>query len=354
MISSRQFHILGMMSGTSLDGLDLAYCTFALTGNQWKYEIRAAETVSYAASMHQRLSDAMRLSGEELVQLHFDYGTLCGNVARDFIRRHGIDVQHISAHGHTVFHQPQKGMTFQIGSGAAMASASGIPVICDFRSGDVALGGQGAPLVPVGDQWLFASYSHCLNIGGIANISFEKDGKRIAGDICPANMALNFYSRKKGWDYDEGGKFAASGNLIPSLLERLNRLPFYQLPFPKSLGREWVEREFFILSESYGAPVEDIMHTLCEHMAMQIAAFAGKENNQTMLVTGGGALNEFLLERIKHHCNCKIHVPDMETILFKEALIFAFLGVLRLRGEPNCMSSVTGARHDHSSGCIYL
>lgn len=274
-------------------------------------------------------------------------------MSRDFLNRNRLSANYIGSHGHTIFHQPGRGFTSQIGEGAAMAQASGIPVICDFRTGDVARGGQGAPLVPIGDEHLFGDCDYCLNIGGFANISYRQESKRIAFDVCPANIVLNKLAGKLGLPYDDEGRVAASGMLNTELLEKLNSLEYYHLAPPKSLGREWVDTTFSpLLNKSI--PAADLLRTVTEHIAVNISRCASFKSGETMLVTGGGALNRYLIDRIRSLSSINIQLPDKQIIDFKEALIFAFLAYLRILERPNSLASVTGAASDSCTGCIYL
>jgi len=230
------------MSGTSLDGLDLAYCHIWQEGTNWKFKIGETKSISYTKEMQDKLKNSIFLTADELLIFHNSYGTWLGNEAKKFIDENDLVLEAIASHGHTTHHQPENGLTFQIGSGQHLANASGQKVICDFRTNDVALGGEGAPLVPIGDQLFFGAYDFCLNLGGISNVSFEKDGQRIAYDIGLANMVLNHITRKNGLDYDEGGQLARSGSVNSGMFERLNALEYYKLPIPKSIGYEWLFR----------------------------------------------------------------------------------------------------------------
>ena len=348
--------MLGIMSGTSLDGLDLCCCTFEHSQGIWTFRVEAAETVPYTDEWRGKLSDAYSYSGPELMRLHADYGKYIGTAARDFLSRHQLKPEAICSHGHTIFHNPAAGYTFQIGSGAVIAATSGTDTICDLRSTDVALGGQGAPLVPVGDRLLFGGHKFCLNLGGIANISFDSGPNRVAFDICPVNMALNFLASRKGLSYDDGGELASAGRLIPELYDKLAALPFYTQPAPKSLGREWFESAFLPLINTTLFSAEDLLHTVVKHIASCISRSVPVSPGTTMLVTGGGAHNTFLMECIADHLEpTGVHavVPDEEIVSFKEAIIFAFLGALRLTGQPNSLSSVTGASRNAVSGALY-
>ncbi len=347
------YSAIGLMSGTSLDGLDLAYCRFTLENFRWQYHIEAAETLPYPEKWRSRLDGAWRLSGPELMQLHVEYGHYIGQKTVHFIQKYRLSPNLVASHGHTAFHQPERGFTLQVGEGAAIASYLDCPLISDFRSMDVALGGQGAPLVPVGDALLFPDYAYCLNLGGIANISYPEREIRVAYDICPVNMALDHLADEAGKAYDENGAIAAGGRLDPELLQRLNAIAFYRDLPPKSLGKEWFERTFLpVMREFSELPLADRMQTAVEHAAMMIARACKRPGK--LLLTGGGAFNEQLVNRIKTHSVATVIVPDAQLIAFKEALIFAFLGVLRLRKETNCLASVTGASADHIGGAIYF
>lgn len=341
------------MSGTSLDGLDIAFCEFSREGNHWEYTIHCAETIPYTDQWKKVLPGIESGPALDFVTADIEYGHLLGQLTKGFIERNHIAADFIASHGHTIFHQPGSRITSQIGRGSAIAAETGLHVVCDFRSYDVALGGQGAPLVPIGDKLLFSEFDFCLNIGGFANISCDASGKRIAYDICPANIVMNQLASLAGYDYDPAGILAESGTIDPQLLHALNHLPFYQQPFPKSLGKEWVLEHISPLLKMSGLPVKDLLATFCEHISVQVAAAAGIKTGSKMLITGGGAFNEFLIGRIRHHAVPEIIIPDSLTINFKEALIFAFLGVLRWRNEVNCLQSVTGAAKDSSGGAIY-
>lgn len=352
------YNIIGVMSGTSLDGIDLAHIIFTIKDNLWSYQILESETISYSSHWINQLKNAVSFSEEQLAQLNIDYTQLLAKVITSFIEKNNItNLDAICSHGHTILHQPQNGFTLQIGNLPNITSLIGIKVVCDFRVQDVQLGGQGAPLVPIGDRILFSEYDYCLNLGGFSNISYEDIDKRIAFDISPVNTVLNFYANKLGFDYDDKGKISRSGKVNQDLLNELNALDYYKKPFPKSLGFEFVKETVLPLIEKYAISVEDKMHTFTEHIAMQIALALQSipTRNGKLLVTGGGAYNDFLIERMQIHLpETKIIIPDAKTLEFKEALIFGLLGVLKLRNEINVLSSVTGAKHDHSSGKIYI
>jgi anhydro-N-acetylmuramic acid kinase len=357
MATSSKFQLLGLMSGTSLDGLDLAYCTFESSGNQVSYTINGATTVPYPNDLLNTLQRCTELSGEALTALDVDLGIWMGNQAHQFIQMHSLAPTHICSHGHTVFHQPHRGFTLQIGHGQAMAIAAGLPVINNFRTKDVLLGGQGAPLVPIGDQLLFGNYAACLNLGGISNVSTQIHEKRVAYDIGPCNMLLNALAMRAGKAYDSGGQIAASGKLVPEWLEYLEGLAYYREPYPKSLGYEWVHQH--ILSKIPNQyPIGDLLHTATLHIARQLT----KDLQQLLptegkvLVTGGGAFNIFLMEEVARLADGQFHLetPSSDLVQFKEALVFAFLGMRHLQGLPNCLASVTGARHDSVGGSLWM
>jgi len=353
----QEYKVIGIMSGTSLDGVDLAYCYFSKDDSGWKFEIRNAETISYSKEWKEKLSTLHTKNAATLAKSHSEYGRFLGELVKKFSNENKLSVDFVSSHGHTIFHQPQNKFTFQLGDGAAFSVACGFPVVCDFRSKDVAAGGQGAPLVPIGDRLLFSDYEFCLNLGGIANISFEKNNERIAFDISPCNIILNDLALKLGKEFDDEGKTASKGNVNESLLMQLNELNYYKKSFPKSLGREDIDRDFFPIIKASTISVEDKLRTFCEHIAIQIAHSTNHQlltSNLQLLISGGGTFNTFLVSRIKELCKTQVVIPEKKIINYKEALIFAFLAVLRMRGEVNCLKSVTGALVDTVGGAMYL
>ena len=355
----RKTRILGLMSGTSLDGLDLCLADFWQEGDQHRYDIVCAETRPYSAIWLSALGQAMQLSSVELLKLDRAYGTYLGTEAKSFLEKYGQSAEAVASHGHTVFHNPAEGYTLQIGHGGCIAEAAGLPSISDFRSSDVALGGQGAPLVPIGDKLLFSDYGAALNIGGFANISFTKPGgDRISFDICPANVVLNRLCQRLGLAYDAEGQIARSkrNEIDLQVLNRLDAHPYFALPYPKSLGAEWVEAELSWFYNS-GIDTETLIATYTMHIGNQIAKAVTLAGNGTkVLATGGGVHNTFLIETIRREFTDQIstEVPTAELIDFKEALIFAFLGHLRLQNLPNCIPSVTGARRAAVGGAVYM
>jgi len=340
------------MSGTSLDGIDLVEIIFTLSEEKWCFKILAAETVPYSSFWKDELREAINFSEEKLKNLDVDYTKLLSEEISKFIRKNNIqEIDAVCSHGHTILHQPENGFTLQIGNLPCISELIGQKVVCDFRVQDVELGGQGAPLVPIGDKLLFAEYDYCLNLGGFANVSLQKEGKRLAYDICAVNVVLNLYAEKTGTPFDDGGAIAKSGKVLLAKSALLNNLPYYKLSPPKSLGLEWVLKEIFpILNETYALP-NDTLRTFTDHAALQIARQFKK--GSSVLVTGGGAYNTYLLHKIAQHKDVKLIVPDAKLLEYKEALIFGLLGVLKLCDEVNCLASVTGASKDHSSGKVY-
>ncbi len=352
-MKTEKYAVVGMMSGTSMDGMDLVLCRFSREKDVWQYHIEKALTYDYTPDWIAALNQAFRLPAGEFLQLHHEYGRLIGdNVAR-FLTDNRLSADIVASHGHTIFHQPEKGFTFQLGDGASIVSRCQMTTVSDFRTMDVALGGQGAPLVPVGDELLFSQYGYCLNLGGFANISTHRDGKRIAFDICPVNIVLNELARRQGRDYDPDGQIGRGGIPDPLLVNELNSLEFYAKIGPKSLGREWVENSYMPLLAKFNIPPENIMSSVYEHVSDQIAAYLEISGKADVLVTGGGAFNTFLIEKIQSKTRCVLVIPDEQLVKFKEGLIFAFLGLLRFRNEINCLSSVTGAVRDSSAGAIH-
>ncbi len=348
------YKVIGVMSGTSLDGIDLAHVHFSIVDGKWSFDIYETETVSYDNDWLNKLKTAIDFSEDKLIELNKDYTVLLSNIIKNFIEKHQLQkLDAVCSHGHTILHQPQISVTLQIGNLPEIANHCNQTVVCDFRVQDILLGGQGAPLVPIGDRILFSEYDFCLNLGGFSNVSFEQNDTRIAFDISPVNTVLNFYANKLGFDYDNKGQIASSGKLNSDLLNELNALEYYKKQFPKSLGFEFVKETVLPLIEQYNIPIEDKLNTLIEHITFQIAVALPNKKGK-LLATGGGSYNDFLIERLKFWLpQLEIIIPDKKTIEFKEALIFALLGVLKLRNEINVLASVTGAKQNHTSGVVY-
>lgn len=352
MTIQKKYRVIGIMSGTSLDGIDFCEAEFFDDNGTWIYKIYKTLTQVYDEWWINQLQNAHRLSLEEIKSLDEKYCKLLSQYILNFIE--DVDkIDMICSHGHTVWHQPEKGMTYQIGNLEILSQLIKKTVVCDFRTADVALGGQGAPLVPIGDELLFSDYHYCINIGGFVNISFENKEKRQAYDICPANKILNIYAQKCGFAYDDKGKIAAQGQCHQELLAELNALKFYTQKPPKSLGVEWLEKEMLPLIEAYEISNQDILNTLTHHIAYQISKSLLVKNAKT-LMTGGGVYHNYLIDCLKKYSpDAKIHIPNPEIIDYKEALIFGLLGVLKWRGNINILQSVTGAKHNHSSGKVF-
>ncbi|MHC2992188.1 anhydro-N-acetylmuramic acid kinase [Pontibacter sp. HJ8] len=352
------YNVIGLMSGTSLDGLDLAFCRFTYKNENWIYKILNATTLVYDDTWIDSLRESETWSGQQLIALDHAYGRYLGEQVQSFVATSGVQPDFIASHGHTIFHQPDKHISLQIGNGAYLAAHAGLPVVCDFRTLDIALGGQGAPLVPIGDELLFGDYDFCINLGGIANVSFQKNGQRLAFDIGACNMLLNHLAGSLGLDYDKDGLLARGGTLQQDLLDQLNAPAYFTDPAPKSLGKEWVLENSLRDLDNHSASAVDKLHTVCHHIAMQLkeALQPLHQGRHRVLLTGGGAFNLYLVELLEQLLGqaYSVEVPEPEVVSFKEALIFAFLGVLRWRGQHNCLRSVTGARHDNVGGAIYL
>lgn len=357
------YRAIGIMSGSSLDGLDIAFAELTETGGKWNYEIIVADCLAYSDEWRERLLTAVDLTALNYQLLHTDYGHYIGNKINEFIEKNNLQhqVNLIASHGHTAFHLPNKKMTAQLGDGAAIAAETKLPVVSDLRNLDIAFGGQGAPIVPIGEKLLFGEYQYFLNIGGIANISINKEGNYKAFDICAANRILNMLAAQSGLQYDEGGRIASSGNVDKNLLQKLNALDYYSKPAPKSLANEFGTSVVYPIIKNAGLSVEDALSTYVEHIALQIKeAIIDNEQdtaNKKMLVTGGGAFNTFLIERITNLLNeeeISIVVPHDQLIQYKEALIMALMGVLRWREETNVLSSVTGAAQNSIGGAMWL
>lgn len=345
------FNAIGLMSGTSLDGLDICCATCTKENSRWKFHIQHAETLPYSDFWEESLRNSIHLNAEALLALNSEYGFYLGEKVKEFITNNSLkNIDLIASHGHTVFHQPQKKFTLQIGDGRAIKLLNKIPVVYDFRSQDVLMGGNGAPLVPIGDELLFSDFDACINLGGFSNISFKKDGKRIAFDICPVNIVLNKFAQLLHQKYDEYGNLAKNGIINEEILATLNSIEFYQKTPPKSLGIEWVNENIF--PKLFDETPENILATFTEHIADQIATVFNDYQLKNVFFTGGGTYNSYLLERIKLKTETEIIVPEKGIIDFKEALIFALMGVLKLNNEINVLSSATGSSADHCSGLI--
>ncbi|UTX50354.1 anhydro-N-acetylmuramic acid kinase [Chryseobacterium sp. MA9] len=341
---------IGLMSGTSLDGLDICLAEFEKQ-DKWSFQILKAETIPYAEDWENKLRRSIHLSAEDLLELNSEYGFYLGRQVKEFIHKHQLEnISLIASHGHTIFHQPKRKFTLQIGDGRAIKLETGLPVIYDFRSQDVLMKGNGAPLVPIGDELLFSEYNACLNLGGFSNISLQSDGKRIAFDIAPVNIVLNHLAQHINKSFDENGELAQKGKINEALLNDLNALDFYQNSHPKSLGIEWCHEHIFPALKNI--EILDALATFTEHTAQQIANVINKNNIKDILITGGGAYNLFLIEKIRSKTQAEVIIPKKEIIDYKEALIFAFMGVLKINNEVNVLSSATGSSSDHCSGVI--
>ncbi len=356
------YRAIGLMSGSSLDGLDIAFAEFTETGGKWNYQIVEAGCIPYTNEWKMALAASVNLPALDYQLLHTAYGHYTGETVNNFIDKYNLhhQVHLIASHGHTSFHLPAKKMTAQLGDGAAIAAATKLPVVSDLRSLDVAFGGQGAPIVPIGEKLLLGDFSYYLNIGGIANISVNNSGY-IAYDVCAANRILNLLAAEKGMEYDDGGKLAASGKINEGLLYELNAMSYYSKPFPKSLDNSFGTDTIYPLIRNKNLSAEDALCTYTEHVAVQIsyallqhAQFAAP---QKLLVTGGGAFNTYLIQRLEEKLaknNIAVHLPDEKLIKYKEALIMALIGVLRWREEVNVLSSVTGATESSIGGALWL
>lgn len=344
------------MSGTSLDGLDIALCEFSETSNGYEYRIIEAETLPYSDIQKSKLRHCHRSSASDYVKLNQRFGKHIGETIHVFLNKNNLKADAIASHGHTIFHQPSNGFTSQIGCGATIAGITGLTTVCDFRSTDVALGGQGAPLVPIGDKLLFADQAACLNLGGIANISFDTEkGERTAFDICICNIVLNYLAHSKRMPFDDNGKMARNGEVDDKLLQVLNVLEHYKITGSRSLGYEWFETHFLSLINGHkSTSAEDLLATFTEHIAEQISIAINKNNINSILISGGGTYNGYLIDLIRQKTTAKLIIPDDKIINFKEALIFAFLGYLRLNEKTNTLHSVTGAKQDSIGGAVYL
>jgi len=355
------YHVIGTMSGSSLDGLDLAYCVLEEIGGKWSFQIQAAECIPFNPGWQQTLGSLDTLPARELLRTHTAFGHWMGQEIAAFIDRHALHhkIHLISSHGHTAFHEPALGMTFQLGDGASMAAETGLPVVSDLRNLDVALGGQGAPIVPIGEKYLWPNIPAFLNLGGIANLTIHKQSEYLAYDVCPANRILNLLAAEAGMTFDDGGQLARRGQLLPGLLNQLNALDYYHQQPPKSLSNEFGLYTVWPLIAQEAASLEDKLHTYVEHMAQQVGEALHRHQLPAgeLLLSGGGALNTYLAERLQHHLtphSLQVRIPHETLVQYKEALVMALIGVLRWREEVNVLSSVTGARRSSVGGALWM
>jgi anhydro-N-acetylmuramic acid kinase len=357
------YRALGLMSGSSLDGLDIVFAEFIFESGSWRYELLATDCYEYDKEWKERLKNAIAMNALDYQLLHTEYGHYLGRMVNRFIEDNELHykVGLIASHGHTTFHMPHKKMTAQLGDGASIAAETGLPVVSDLRALDVAFGGQGAPIVPIGEKLLWKDYGMFLNLGGIANISFKGRDSYVAFDICPANAILNLLAALRGKEYDEDGIMASKGKVHAGILQQLNTQDYYRKPYPKSLANDFGTQVIFPLLQESGLSVEDALRTYVQHITQQVRkSIEGSETlplNNRLMVTGGGALNSFLIGILRQELtDLKIEmvIPDQTTIKFKEALIMAFFGVLRWRQEYNILSSVTGAERDSIGGAVWI
>jgi len=348
-----KYKVIGLMSGTSMDGVDLAYCEFTKSTSGWQVELKQTHCVAYSDQWLSRLVHLPEQSAEIFAKAHVYYGKYLGQMVKKFIEEYELQPDLIASHGQTVFHAPKQGYTVQIGHGAEIAASTGITTVCDLRTTDVALGGQGAPIVPLGEKELFPDYNCFINIGGITNISFHQADQVIAYDVCMGNILLDYFAEEMNLPFDDGGKLAKSGSIIPSLLDRLNQNQYVKQDPPKSLHAADVVSETLQLLQDDDV-IPDVLRTLVEHISHQIATTLDANNTAEVMITGGGAFNSFLIEKIKSKTKAAIVIPEQQIIEYKEALIIAFLGLQRILKKPNVLSSVTGASRDSINGAVYL
>lgn len=360
------YRVIGLMSGSSLDGLDIAFVEFEEKGGKWQFSIQETDCIPYKDGLETRIKNSIYLSAREYASLHSEYGHFLGDAVNKFIESNNLQykVALISSHGHTTFHVPGS-YSAQLGDGAAIAAKTGLPVVSDLRAMDVALGGQGAPIVPVGEKLLFEGHAYFLNIGGIANISYHGNEIHRAFDICPANRILNMLSQQVDKPYDENGTLASAGRIHGELLDQLNALSYYREPYPKSLSNEFGTDIVYPLIQSFAISISDALATYVEHIAIQTSVaiqLLNKSENMlasenSIMITGGGAFNEYLISRISFHLavdSINVVVPEKPIVAFKEAIIMALLGVLRWREEETVLSSITGASRNSIGGALWM
>ena len=355
----RKYNIVGVMSGTSMDGLDIAHVTLEeVSEGKWSYSINASKTVNYGETWRLRLSKLRHQNSMIFHKTDRFYGQYIGENIKAFLEENGLEADLISSHGHTVFHQPENNITVQIGDGNSIYAHTGIPTVTNFRALDVVLGGEGAPLVGIADEMMFGEFAMCLNLGGFANISADINGNRVAYDVAPCNIILNRIAREFGKEYDEDGEIAERGAIDYELLTDLNEIDFYTYEPPKSLGREWISSNFWSHVRNSVAKKEDKMKTLVDHIAQQIGnniedLSSGDPSGKRVFITGGGVFNKTLISHIRTHTDAEVVVPDDMMINYKESLAFALLGILRVQNKTNVYKVATGASENTVSGSLY-
>lgn len=347
-----EYHVIGLMSGSSLDGLDVCYARFEEVNNHWNFEILQTHCYAYPLHFQNELRNLPDASAYQLAEMHMHFARIQSEYLQQFFQKYpeSQNTEIIVSHGQTIFHQPEKSFTTQIGCGATLSALTGKTVVCDLRTYDVALGGQGAPLVPFGEKYLFSNYQYFLNIGGICNISAHTASEVSAYDVCPGNTLLNLLAQELGQSYDRNGEIARSGQVNQKLLAQLSEIGYYQKKAPKSLGTEHLMNDWWKLITADSIPTADKMATVAEHIAIELGKVLSRKST---LVTGGGAFNSYLIERLRQHSASEIVIPPVQIIEFKEALVIGFVGLMRYLGRNNCLSSVTGAQRDNMGGAIY-
>lgn len=354
------YRVIGLMSGSSLDGLDIAYVHLHETAGKWTYEIIRADCYPYSAEWIEKLTQATSMNARDYLLLHTSYGQYIGQLVNRFIADNGLQyqVQLIASHGHTTFHLPAQKTTGQLGDGAAIAAVTGINTVTDLRAMDIALGGQGAPIVPIGEKILLGDYDFFLNLGGIANISLNDPVRYTAFDIAPANRVLNMLAAKEGKDYDAGGQMAATGKVNDELLSKLNALPYYADPYPKSLANDFGTDVVYPIVDAAGLSTADALRTYVEHIVVQInnavQSLLPAKTGLKLLATGGGAFNDFMVQRLRDILPVEVVIPNEDLVKYKEALVMALIGVLRWREESNVLASVTGAARNSIGGAVWV
>ncbi len=374
-MANNNYKVIGLMSGSSLDGLDIAYCNFEVNDGKVTWQLLEKETVKFDPKWTARLAHLPVQSARVLAQTHAYFGRYMAELVNGFIKKNNIAPDLIASHGHTIFHEPERYFTTQIGDGAALAALTGITTVCDFRTQDIALAGEGTPIAPAADRYLFSGYDFYLNIGGIANITSNLGGKYIAFDTSPANQVLNLLANEMGMPFDLNGEIARSGIIIPELMEELNAVDYFHKKYPKSLDNNWIRQYIFPIIQNNNSEIADKLHTYTHFIAIQIKESIGRifeqesralssdtskvsgDKKYRMLATGGGVFNQFLIEQIQAECrlfSVEIVLPEKEIIEYKEAILMGLMGVLRMESLPNCFSSVTGAEMDTIGGAVYF
>jgi anhydro-N-acetylmuramic acid kinase len=349
-------YILGAMSGSSLDGLDLAICSFT---DQSIFTIHNSTTIELPLDLRTKLKNFSTLNAFQIADLDAYFALFSAHSIRDFTNNWIGGISLVVSHGHTLYHNPANAVSWQIGNGGIIAAVTGIDTLCDLRVQDVALGGQGAPLAALVDLNLFKDYTGLLNLGGIANITINQSNTVYSWDISPCNQVFNHLAQKEGKEFDKGGSIARSGKILMELIHKWQENTYFSQMPPKSMDNTWVKENYIKEIDKIDQPVKILMASFAEFVAIQLSKDLKSLdlNPGKILVTGGGAFNAHFISRLKVHLsplNWVVEVAEESLINYKEAMLMAYMGHRYINKKTNTISTATGAEKDLISGALYL